>query len=97
MYRLDQPTLGYFVEREYKMEFTYRLTEDEWAVSKGYTHEVDVMDGTRFARVKKTVAYVLCDGEGWYEDPKEQKWFLSKNVEFKQSNKELICKTTKIN
>jgi len=80
MYRLDQPTLGNFVEKECKMEFTYRLTTDEWALSKGYTHEIDVLDGTRFARVKLTVAYVLCDGDSYYDDPEEQKWLLTKNV-----------------
>lgn len=79
MYRQNEENIGSFIEKEFKHEFTYRSTKDEWAIAQGYEHELDVSTSgeIRFANVKKTVAYVL-SGEGV-----EQKWLLSKNTVFK--------------
>jgi len=80
MYRQNEENIGSFIEKEFKHEFTYRNTKDEWAIKQGYEHEIDVgynAGDVRFANVKKTVAYVLWD------DRVEQKWLLAKNTVFK--------------
>lgn len=49
--------IGYFVEKEHKHEFTYRLTNDPWALAFGFKHECDVGSNpqeVRFCTVKKT-------------------------------------------
>ena len=83
MYRQNQENIGSFIENEYKHEFTYRLTKDEWAIQQGYEHEIDVgynAGDVRFGNVKKTVVYILADDiDG---DMKEQKWLLAKNTIF---------------
>lgn len=61
MLRDNQNCTGEFQEKDHGKFFTYRLTKDQWALSKGFTHEVDVLDGIRYAVVKKTVAKVLLD------------------------------------
>ena len=79
MYRQNEENIGSFIEKEFKHEFTYRITKDEWAIAQGYKHEIDCgFNGEiLFANVKKTVAYVLC-GDGV-----EQKWVLAKCTVFK--------------
>jgi len=52
---------GEFQECEFGKYFTYRKTDHPWAIEQGCTHEVDVLDGVRFARVLKTVAHVCID------------------------------------
>ena len=90
MYRQNQENIGSFIEKEFKHEFTYRKTKDEWAINQGYEHEIDcgtIPNGSdsfgfnceiRFANVKKTAVYILCD------DGVEQKWLLAKNTVFKK-------------
>jgi len=79
MYRQNEENIGSFIEKEFKNEYTYRLTQDEWAIQQGYKHEIDVgytTEDLRFGNVKKTVAYVLSS------DGVEQKWLLAKNTVF---------------
>lgn len=52
---------GEFQECDYGKYFTYRCTGNTWALLNGLTHEIDVGDGVRFARVLKTVAHVCTD------------------------------------
>jgi len=82
MYRQNEENTGSFIEKEFKCEFTYRSTKDEWAIEQGYEHEIDVgyTGDVRFANVKRTVAYVLCDDQDG--NTVEQKWLLSKNTLF---------------
>ncbi len=65
MYRIHtdgkSKTIGSFVEVDYGNDFTYKETKDAWALSQGLKHEIDVLDGVRYANVKKTVAYVCVD------------------------------------
>ena len=83
MYRQNEENIGSFIEKEFKHEFTYRVTKDKWAIEQGYEHEIDVgfnAGDVRFGNVKKTVAYVLCDDlDG---NAVEQKWLLAKNTVF---------------
>ncbi len=59
----NQQNIGDFTEVEYGKSFTYRKIHHmhTWAINQGCTHEIDVGDGTRYAIVKKTVAYVVVD------------------------------------
>ena len=82
MYRQNQENIGSFIEKEFKNEYTYRLTKDEWAIDQGYEHEIDCgFNGeVRFGTVKKTVAYVLCNDQDG--NTVEQKWLLARNTIF---------------
>lgn len=71
-------TLGHFQEKDYGKWFTYRLTDNPWALSHGFQHEIDVLDGVRFANVKKTVATVCID-ESDSGAPVCSKWLFKKH------------------
>lgn len=55
------PIAGTFTHAETGKHFTYVPTTDEWALSMGLLDTIDVLDGVRFAKVLKTVAYVAVD------------------------------------
>ena len=57
MWKYSESNLGEFVEQEYGNTFTYKEVSEYNPY--GVTPEIDVLDGTRFANVKKTVAYVV--------------------------------------
>ena len=61
MLRNPEGKTGEFQESSYGKWFTYQATQNPWALEMGFTHEVDVLDGVRFARVLKTVAHVCVD------------------------------------
>ena len=61
MLNFDQKNLGEFQEVTHGKYFTYRKTTDMWAIAEGFQHEIDVLDGIRFANVKKTVVHVCVD------------------------------------
>lgn len=69
---------GEFQECECGNYFTYRKTTNLWAIEHGYMHEIDVLDGVRFARVLKTVAYV-CTDEDAAGKPVFQIWKIKKH------------------
>lgn len=80
MHRDPQTATGEFQEVEYGKWFTFRVTNDQIAIDAGFTHEVDVLDGVRFAVVKKTIAYVWTD-DNEFGQPVTQKWSI-KNTKF---------------
>ena len=82
MYLTKPENLGYFTEKEFKCDFTYRKTTDGWAITNGYEYEIDVgiCGDIRFANIKKTVAYVLCDAPEGNENMIEQKWMIKNTV-----------------
>ena len=61
MLRSPEGKTGEFQEASYGKWFTYQVTTNPWALEQGFTHEVDVLDGVRFARILKTVAHVCVD------------------------------------
>lgn len=83
MYKQYQDNIGYFVEKDYNHEFTYRKTTNEWALKHDFEYEVDVgfLNEVRFCNVKKTRAYI-CTGEGLDGKPVVETWVLSKHVIF---------------
>lgn len=59
---------GCFRHRETRHQFEFRITNNEWALNQGLTHEVAVAGeglagdyGYRFARVLKTIAHIAVD------------------------------------
>jgi len=83
MYRQHQDNKGYFVEKDYKNEFTYRKTTNEWALEHGFEYEMDVgfYKEVRFCNVKKTRAYV-CTDEDDSGKPVVETWIISKHITF---------------
>lgn len=73
MLKYNPENLGEFQEYDRKCWFTYRTTLDPWALSHGLTHEVDVLDGVRFAIIKKTCAR-MCLSEGDSGKPILESW-----------------------
>ena len=67
--------LGEFVVPEFKTRFDYCKTSDKWALAHNLPFEIETVDGHRFARILKTVAYVAVDEQ---EDgaPKLEKWVI---------------------
>ena len=57
MYRQHKDNIGYFVEKEFKNEFTYRETKDEWAIKHGFKYECDV--GFHFNHFFCNVHFIL--------------------------------------
>jgi len=71
--------LGVFQEKQHGNWFQYRLTNDEWALKQGFTHEIAVaFDEKRYAKVKKTVVEVAID-EGENGKAVIEKWFISRH------------------
>ena len=80
--------VGCFTEKEVGNYFEYSENPDrkegceEWCC---YPHIVWVGSigdsGYRYAKVKKTVVYIVTD-EDEYGNPVIEKWFLKKNVEY---------------
>ena len=52
---------GEFTEVSLGHSFTYRETDNWWAIANGLHYEIDVLDGVRFAKILKTVAHVAVD------------------------------------
>lgn len=61
MLSMHESNLGDFQECDYGNYFTYRFTDNPWALLNGLMHEIDVGDGVRFARVLKTVVHLCID------------------------------------
>jgi len=79
--RLDGTNVGEFQEKDYGKFFTYRKTSNPWALSNGLEHEIDVLDGVRFADVKATVAYVCID-EDLEGNALLERWEIKKHKKF---------------
>lgn len=85
MYRYNSVNTGEFYECDFDKNFTYRETKNEWALSNGLKHEIDVLDGVRFANIRKTVANVCVD-EASNGTPVTEKWFIKKHVVFRTNS-----------
>ena len=81
MYRYAENNSGEFREREHGRWFTYRASTHEWGLQYGLPHEIDVLDGTRAARVLGSVAYVATD-ENADGSPKLKRWELAKHIRY---------------
>lgn len=70
--------IGEFQESTIGKWFTYRKTTNPWALGNGFTHEIDVLDGVRFASILKTRAYIVID-EDENGNPLAELWMIKKN------------------
>lgn len=78
MWVFHDRNIGEFVEVDHGCNFTYRgITDNDYNPYK-LPHMVDVLDGIRFATVKKTVAYVCVD-EDAQGKPVMEKWVIKKH------------------
>jgi hypothetical protein len=84
MVNLNKPfsgDCGEFFLKETGKYFTFRPTNNQWALEHGLTHEIDVLDGIRFGIVKKTAAYVAVD-EAADGSPVGQSWCISRRKNY---------------
>lgn len=91
MMTLKELNEGEFQECDYGKHFTYRKTDNLWAIEQGFMHEVDVLDGVRFARVLKTVVYVCVD-EDAYGKAVFEKWNIKNHSLYRENEPVLYSK-----
>lgn len=77
---------GVFFVPETKLWFSFRPSVDPWGIKHELIHEVDVLDGTRSAVVRKTVAYVAVD-EDAHGNPVLERWTITKRRIFEGAGK----------
>ena len=82
MWRHHPDNLGEFKEKSHGKIFSYKPTKDQWALNNGFKHEVDVLDGVRFANVLATVVHVCVD-EDASGKPVTEKRFISQHRKYK--------------
>jgi len=75
--------IGEFTEVTFGKCFTYCLIDasDIWAAEHGFTHKVDVLDGYRYAKVKKTVVHIVTD-EDSDGNPVIETWKIKRHVKY---------------
>lgn len=90
-YTHTEKPIGNFIEKQYGNNFEYSFNDEQdnysIGMSKDYPHRVWVGDfcghGWRYARVLKTIAYVVTDED---DDGSlvVQKWNLKSNINYKE-------------
>lgn len=73
--------IGQFTEKEVGNYFEYSVNDDTLPFAENFPHKVWVLDGYRYADVKKTVAYIVVD-EDENGMPVTEKWYLKKNTKY---------------
>lgn len=84
MHKFNEENLGEFQEKDYGKYFTYKNTSDEWALSQGFYHEVDVLDGVRYAKVLTTIAHIAIDEDAEGKTVVEI-WKIKKHIRYNRS------------
>ena len=84
--------IGNFIEKDYGNNFEYSLNEDKddftLSIVENYPHKVWVAaapdtvydSGWRYAKVLKTVAYIIVDEDN--DGPILERWFLKSNNKY---------------
>lgn len=72
---------GEFQEKTHGKYFTYTKTSDPWAIANACTHEIDVLDGVRFAKVLKTVVHICLD-EDEYGKAIFEVWKIKNHIKY---------------
>jgi hypothetical protein len=79
MYKDKTGVVGEFQEKEFKQHFEFKQTEpDSWGDLFGFPYRVAVgpLGETRYAKISKTVAYVVVDQDD-NGDPVLEKWQIN--------------------
>jgi len=87
MMNFDKPFFGdsgEFYLPETGKYFTFRPTDNSWARHHELMHEIDVLDGVRFAIVRKGLAYVAID-EDSNGYPVLERWNITKRKTYVSS------------
>jgi hypothetical protein len=79
---IEQPGSGEFFLPETGRWFTFKDSSHPWGRQHGLPHEVDVLNGTRAARILKTVAHVAVD-ERADGSPVLQRWDITRCKAFR--------------
>ena len=88
-YTYTKDPIGSFTEKEHGNNFEYSLNDDTddftLSIVENYPHKVWIGNtvndsGWRYARVLKTVAYIIVDEDN--DGPVLERWFLKKNTEY---------------
>jgi hypothetical protein len=81
MYKVSAKNIGEFVEVDHGLSFSYCYADpekDKFFIDKGYLHIIDMVGGTRYGLVKKTVIYIVVDEN---EDGLVvEKWHIKKHI-----------------
>ena len=75
-----ETVIGSFVEKSVGLTHEYSLIGDDGLLEE-YPHKLWTLDGYRYARVLKTVAYIVVD-EDEYGLPVVQKWKIKQHRKF---------------
>ena len=74
--------LGQFLSSETDVLFEYaRRTDDGWLLSKEFPHQIFVTDSTRYALIKKTIAYIVVD-EAADGSPVVERWPIKRHQQY---------------
>jgi hypothetical protein len=86
-YTYTKDPIGVFVEKDTGNYFEYSINDDANEWQENYPHKVWVggegvcgQRGYRYAKVKKTVCYIIVDEDE--NGPVLERWFLKKNTEY---------------
>ena len=69
-------TIGQFVEKDVRGVHEYSANTDEMTGAWDFPHILHTLDGYRYARVLKTVAYIAVD-EDAHGQPVIEKWHIT--------------------
>jgi hypothetical protein len=78
---MSSKIIGEFLEVDYGLSFSYALCDpekDQFFIEKGYLHIIDMVGGTRYGLVKKTVIYIVVDENE--EGLVVEKWNIKKHI-----------------
>ena len=81
MYRYNQANVGEFTEADYGHCFTYRKTNDQWALKHGLNYEVDVAADIRYAKITASRCYMAID-EAADGKPVIERWTIRKHIKY---------------
>ncbi len=77
--------LGSFVEKDVRGFHEYSANTDDmtgaWVSPWEFPHVLHTLDGVRYARILKTVAYIAVD-EDEYGLPVVEKWYITSHRKF---------------
>jgi hypothetical protein len=77
--------LGSFVEKEVRGFHEYSANTDDMSgesvFTRSFPHVLHTLDGVRYARILKTVAYIAVD-EDAYGMPVVEKWYITSHKKY---------------
>lgn len=75
---------GEFYVPKARAYFIFWTTTEPWALKHGLVHAIDVADSIRYGIVRKGVAYIAMDKDG-YGNPVLERWSITKRSTYQES------------